>query len=131
MQAELESRTRIACFSQSEPLYNSNSNLVAKGAGRLNAMRFSALRSLLKTVAGILLALLPADAGGWAAARSPDIVIFLTDDQGQLLKALRAELEAWMREQGDQRMIFHEPRLLDDGLAPAPPALESLQPARP
>ncbi len=30
------------------------------------------------------------------------------------LKTMRAELESWMREQGDQRTVYNEPRLLSD-----------------
>ena len=34
--------------------------------------------------------------------------------QASRLKEMRAELEAWMREQGDERKVFNEPRLLSD-----------------
>lgn len=30
------------------------------------------------------------------------------------MKELHAELEAWMAQQGDQRKVFNEPRLLSD-----------------
>jgi len=34
--------------------------------------------------------------------------------QAARLKEMRAELEAWMREQGDQKKVYDEPRLLSD-----------------
>lgn len=38
------------------------------------------------------------------------------------LKKMRAELDGWMREQGDRRQVFHEPRLLRDPASYGPNA---------
>jgi uncharacterized sulfatase len=42
--------------------------------------------------------------------------------QADRVKAMRAELEAWLNEQGDQRTVFAEPRLLSDPKSYGPDA---------
>jgi N-sulfoglucosamine sulfohydrolase len=42
--------------------------------------------------------------------------------QATRLKQLRAELDSWMREQGDQRQVYNEPRLLSDPSSYGPKA---------
>ena len=66
----------------------------------------------MKLILSALLALLCASASA-ADAKRPNIVVFIADDHSRL-DAMRADLDAWMKQQGDTQTVFGKPLLLGE-----------------